>query len=182
MKATINVGIVYGNSGSACDLRGYTDAEFAGCLDTRRSTTGVVFTLSGGAILWSSQKQSVVALSTTEAEYIALTMGARDAIWLRQMMCELGFKRKCVQMYVDNQFAIKLTTKLEFHKKTRHIDIRFHSVRDNFEKGEIDVEYVETKQQLADMFTKPLSRQLLRYLVDKIGMRNGTISGSVEIL
>ncbi|CAK9829675.1 Retrovirus-related Pol polyprotein from transposon TNT 1-94 [Anthophora retusa] len=172
LKGTIDYGIVYGNSGSDRQLIGYTDADYAGCTDTRKSTSGFIFLLNGGAVSWSSQKQRVVALSTTEAEYIAVATGTKEAIWLRRMISELGYKSDKVAMYVDNQSAIKLTGNPEYHKRTKHIDVRFHFVRDVVESGEIDVAYVKTNEKLADIFTKPLTKQRFNYLVSKGGMSN----------
>lgn len=172
LKGTIDYGIIYGNDMNDCTLYGYTDADYAGCIDTRKSTSGFVFMLNGGAITWLSQKQRVVAFSTTETEYIALALGTKDAIWLQQIISELGLKCDTVPMYVDNQSAIKLTYNLEYHKKTKHIDICFHFVREIQKRGNIDVRYIDTKHQLADIFTKALAKQQFCYLRDKIGVLN----------
>ena len=94
LKGTIDHSIVYGNSGSDLELIGFTDADYAGCVRTRKSVSGSVFMLNNGPISWSSQRQRMVTLSTTEAEYVALAMGTKDAIWLRNMLEELKGPRK----------------------------------------------------------------------------------------
>lgn len=118
------------------------------------------------------QKQRVVALSTTEAEYIALATGTKDAIWLSRIISELGFKCDIVPTYVDNQSAIRLAGNPEYHKKTKHIDVRYHFVREVYERGDIDIRYVETKLQLADILTKPLAKQQFNNLRSMIGVLN----------
>lgn len=165
---TIDVGLVYGNSGSSAgsanfgessaQLVGYTDADYAGCLSTRRSRSGYVFLFNGTPISWSSQRQEVVALSTAEAEYIALFQGTKESVWLRRMMNELGLKQNCVPIFVDNQAAIKLANSNEHHKRTKHMDVRFHYIRGVAKRKEISIFYVNTKLQLADILTKPLTK------------------------
>lgn len=164
LKGTLKAGIVYGSSGSNFKLRGYTDADYAGCSDTRKSTSGFVFVLNGGPITWSSQKQDVVALSTTEAEYIALAHGVKDAIWIRRFLNELGIPMDYVSINVDNQSAIKLASNPEFHKRSKHIEVRYHFIRQIYERGEIKLDYIQSKHQLADLFTKPLPKQRFSYL------------------
>lgn len=100
----------------------------------------------------------MVALSTTEAEYISLSNGTKDVLWLRRTICELGLECDRVKMYIGNQSAIKLTNNTEGHRITKHIDVRFHFVEDVYERGDIDVQYVVSKEQVADIFTKPLSK------------------------
>ena len=152
-------GIVFGSSGSSLNLVGFTDADYAGCLETRKSRSGFVFLLNNGPISWSSQRQNVVSLSTTEAEYIALAHGAKEAVWLRRMLSELNVNCGSVPIFVDNQSAIKLANNSEFHKRSKHIDIRFHFIRDMLSRKEIEIHYVQSKEQLADILTKPLPKQ-----------------------
>lgn len=155
-------------------LNGYTDADYAGCIDTRKSTSGFVF-MCGGSVTWSSQRKNVVSLFTTEAEYIAFAHGTKKAIWLFRMLRELNFECTHVPIFVDNQSTIKLSNNPEFHKRTKHIDDRFHFIRDVVDrKIIIDINYISTKEQLADMFTKPLSKQRFLYIRDNLSIVQDT--------
>lgn len=127
---TVDFGITFRNSGSLICLQGFTDADYAGCLDTRKSRSGFVFFYNGAPISWSSQRQSVVSLSTAEAEYIALSHGAKEAVWLRQFLTELNIDCNAFTIFVDNQAAIQLASNAEHHKRSKHIDVRYHYIRD----------------------------------------------------
>lgn len=168
LKGSVNLSITYRRINDV-NLIGYSDADYAGCLDTRKSTSGFVFLLNGSPVTWSTQKQSVVAQSTTEAEYIALALATKEALWLRALLDELGFHQYSTRINVDNQSAIRLSKNPEFHKRSKHIDVKFHFVRDVCGRGDIDVKYVESKKQLADVFTKPLVtnifKELIKYLL-----------------
>lgn len=159
LKQTIDYGIIFGKSGSINELAGFTDADYAGCLQTRKSRSGYIFLLNGAPISWSSQRQNCVSLSTTEAEYVALANGTKEAIWLRRLLNELGIRCDSVKIYVDNQSAISLANNPEYHKRSKHIDVRYHFVRDVVHKREITVEYIPSDKQLADILTKPLPRE-----------------------
>ncbi|KAF2885473.1 hypothetical protein ILUMI_20701 [Ignelater luminosus] len=119
------------------EATGYTDADYAGCVDTRKSTSGYIFVMANGPVTWKSQKQTVVAQSTTEAEYIALALGVREALWLRSFLQELSIEATTINIKVDNQSAIKLTQAQQLHSRTKHIDVKLHFVRDECEKGSI---------------------------------------------
>ena len=170
LSGTRNLGIVFGISGSSCEIRGYTDADYAGCLETRKSRSGFVFQLNGGPISWSSQRQNVVSLSTAEAEYIALAHGTKEAIWLRRILNDLKIPCESIPLLVDNQSAIKLARNSEFHKRSKHIDVRYHFVRDILNRKLISISYVESKEQLADIFTKPLTKQTFCYLRKRLNV------------
>lgn len=164
LKSSINLSIVYRKMNNL-ELIGYSDADYAGCPETRRSTSGFIFLLNAAPVTWSTQKQGVVAQSTTEAEYIALALATKEALWLRSLLSELGFQQSATCIKVDNQSAIKLSKNPEFHKRTKHIDIKFHFVRDVSDRGEINIVYVESKKQLADIFTKPLVKNAFKELI-----------------
>lgn len=137
----------------------YSDADFAGDYDTRRSTTGYVSLLANGPVSWCSRRQKCVTRSTTEAEYIAASDAASESVWLRDFLCELGFQLdKPTTLCIDNQSAIRLIKNTEHHKRTKHIDIKYHYIREQVENNVIKVCYVCSEKQLADMFTKPLTR------------------------
>lgn len=162
--------ITYG-SNELGDLIGFTDADFARDIDTRRSTTGYVFMLGNGAITWKSKRQKTVALSTTEAEYMAACDGAREAVWLRQLMKDVGYEQeRPTTMNIDNQSAILLIKNPELHHRTKHIDVRLHFIRDLYEDSIISAEYIETGKQLADVFTKPLASNVFNSNIFGLGM------------
>ncbi|CAL8992131.1 unnamed protein product, partial [Prunus brigantina] len=116
---------------------GYVDSNYAGDLDKRRSTTGFVFTIAGGPVSWRSILQSTVALSTTEAEYMAVTEAIKEAIWLQGLLDDLGVQQDHVDVHCDNQSAIYLAKNQVHHAHTKHIDVRFHFVREIIEEGDI---------------------------------------------
>ncbi|UYV67990.1 hypothetical protein LAZ67_5002731 [Cordylochernes scorpioides] len=127
LKATPQLGILYANHQ---ELTGYSDSAFARDIDSRKSTTGYIFMLNHGAVSWSSQKQSTVALSTTESEYIAACAATKEMVWLRRLLKDIGIKMdRPTVLNMDNQAAIKLVQNPEFHKRTKHIDVRYHYIR-----------------------------------------------------
>jgi len=182
LQATSTHGIRFSGSGDG-DLIGYSDADWAGDIDTRRSTSGYVFLLNGGCISWRSKKQRTVALSSTEAEYMALSEATQEAVWLKAFMRELGedVGDGALTVYEDNQGAIALAKNPEFHKRTKHIDIRYHFVREKVEDGQVMLEYCPTQEMLADLMTKPIAAAQFDALRTKLGIQ-ATIksSGSVE--
>ena len=139
------------------EVQGYSDADWAGDPDTRRSTSGRVFIRHGAAIMWNSKQQRGVALSTAEAEYVALTEAGRDAIWLRKLYADLGLTQKhSTLLHEDNASAIKWTGDATKWARTKHIDIAHHAIRDWREAGRLRIAYCPTGDMLADLMTKPL--------------------------
>lgn len=170
MIGTRDRGIVY-SSGGNTELVGYSDADFAGDVDTRRSTSGFVFFLSNGPVTWSSQRQKLVTLSTTESEYVALASATKEVLWLQSLLSDLECKiTSPTTLYVDNQSAIKIAKNPEFHKRTKHIDIRLHFVREVIENKKIYLCYVDTKVQKADIFTKALPKARFNYSCHLLNM------------
>lgn len=142
------------------NLECFSDADYAGDRETRRSTSGYVFMLGSGAISWSSQRQTCVALSTTESEYIAAAHACKELIWLERLMDDLQDDCHVIpNLHMDNQSAIRLVKNPEFHKRTKHIDIKFHFIRDCYLKKKFALDYINTELQVADIFTKPLAAQ-----------------------
>ena len=136
---------------------GYSNADWAGDVKDRWSTSGNAFLLGGGAIMWSSRKQSSVALSTVEAEYMALSVATQEAIWLRQLQEELGVTEAGPTLiYEDNQGAISMAKNPVFHKRTKHVQIRYHFVREAVEQGTITLEYCRTGEMLPTALPKVL--------------------------
>jgi len=159
LKGTSGLGIAYQFNGND-QLIGYCDADYANDEKTRKSTTGLAMILAGAPISWTSRRQSVVAQSTAEAEYIAAADATKEILWLRELLKNVGAEQKdSTELRIDNQAAIKLIRNPELHRPTKHIDVRFHLIRDHVEKKNICIEYVSSKEQLADIFTKGLPRE-----------------------
>ena len=122
-------------------VTGFSDADWGGDPEDRHSTTGNVFVLAGGAVSWLSKKQAVVALSTSEAEYMALSLAVQEALWFRKLFTDLQMEAKPITIKEDNQGAIALTQNPIAHSRTKHIDIRFHFIREAQEEGTINIVY-----------------------------------------
>jgi hypothetical protein len=147
------------------ELEAYSDSDFAGDIGSSRSTSGVLIKLAGAPIIWKSQLQKEVTLSSTEAEYVALTEAAREICWVKNLFTELQdftkMKWSAVKVHVDNQSAISLVRDHTNSRRSRHISLRNHFCREQHEKGTITVEYINTTKQLADVLTKPKSPNAL---------------------
>ena len=130
--------------GSTTTVQGYVDSDLAGDIDSRRSTTGYIFTIGGTAVSWISRLQKVVALSTTEAEYVAATEAAKEMIWLQFFMEELGHPQKDNFLHTDSQSVIHLAKNLALHSKTKHIQLRYHFIRSVLEDGQLKLEKIHT--------------------------------------
>ena len=120
--------------------------------------SGYIFKLGDCTISWGSKKQSVVALSTTEAEYIALSLACQEAVWLRSLLADVQLVQPATTMYEDNQGAIALSKNPSNHSRTKHIDIKYHYVRDLITRKEVNIEYCPSNKMIADLFTKGLPR------------------------
>jgi len=153
-------------------LTGYSDASWGNDYDTRRSYSGYIFYLDDSPISWSAKKQSSVALSTMESEYVALMQACKEAIWLQTLLKELGFEQKLpTTLFEDNQSAVALANNPVFHARSKHIDIQFHYVREKVASKEIALRYVATDDMNADIFTKPLPGPRHAELVKKLKLR-----------
>lgn len=174
LKATIDLCLVY--EGEIEPLTGFTDSDWAGDRETRRSTSGYVFNLGSGAISWSSKRQSSTALLSCEAEYIGQTQATKEAIWLRRLLKELqiaegeGQAPVATIIYGDNQGAIALAKNPQFHARTKHIDVQHHFVREKQHNGEVDLQYVPTDQQVADGLTKALPKDKFEVFRSALGL------------
>lgn len=172
LKGTKDFKLTYGGPDQdwTTELSIYCDADWASSAD-RKSVSGYVFTLAGGAIAWSSKKQTSVALSTAEAEYVAATHVAKQVLWYRALFQELGFSQPQTSIiFTDNQAAVAIAHHPEFHSRTKHIDIALHFLRDLVKSGTLETVYINTKDNLADIFTKGLSRPTHQDLVQRIGL------------
>ena len=144
---------------------GYSDADYAGDLETRRSTTGYAFNFANGLVTWSSQRQKMVTLSTTESEYVAAAMATKENIWIRNLLKDLGANcEKATALYVDNQSAIKSAKNPVFHRRTKHIDVRFHFIREKVASQEIALIYIlQRAKRLIFLLRLCLERDLIFY-------------------
>jgi len=156
--------------GSKEPLVGYCDADYAGDVDSRRSTTGYVFLIYGGAASWSSRLQPTVAASTVEAEYMSAAQAAKEALWLRKLCADLGIAGGKIQIYGDNQGALQLLKHPIASQRSKHIDIMHHFVRERVTRGELRYDYVPTAQMVADILTKALDAAKFKTCREMLGM------------
>ncbi|CAN1262899.1 Retrovirus-related Pol polyprotein from transposon TNT 1-94 [Linum perenne] len=154
LNGSTHLGLLYTEHTSRNDLVGYVDSDFASNKDTRKSTTCFVFTWAGNCITWKSQQQSIVALSSTEAEYIAAAEACKEAIWLKGLLSELECKHYIPVLHMDSQSALHLCKDPVYHERTKHIDVRFHFIRDEVEKQHLKVVKVAGTENPADFGTK----------------------------
>ena len=180
VAGTVDLGIWYYHV-SSFKLIGFTDSDWAGCIEDRKSTSGYMFSLGSGAISWSSKKQATTALSSSEAEYMVATSSACQAIWLRRVLIDLGQEQfEETEIYCDNKAAIALSKNPVYHGRTKHIDIRAHFIRDLVAEGTIILKYCGMDEQVADILTKPLPRNKHEYLSSLLGVCKFESRGSVK--
>ena len=142
--------------GAPFQLVGYSDSDYAGCKVDRKSTSGGCHMLGRSLVSWSSKKQNSVALSTAEAEYIAMGASCAQILYMTQTLLDYGVFLKGVPLLCDNESAVKLANNPVQHSRTKHIDIRHHFLRDHVARKDITLVGVKSEEQLADIFTKPL--------------------------
>jgi len=170
IKGTLDFGLLYLPSNDF-RLKGYCDSDWAGDVDDRRSTSGFVFYMGDAAFTWSSKKQPIVTLSTCEAEYVAVSSCVTQAIWLRYLLKELHFEQKeATDIGVDNKSAIALAKNPLFHERSKHIDTKYHFLRDHVASKEVQLNYVKTQDQVADIFTKTLKFETFKTLRSLLGV------------
>lgn len=171
LRGTTDQELILNNEGND-SIIGYSDADWGGDEDTRHSTTGYVFLYGGGAFTWCSKQQNCVALSTTEAEYMSVTEATKEAIWIRTFLEELGFKQQgAMEILNDNQGCLALAKNPVQHKRMKHIDLRYHFIRQNVENGDIELTYCPTQIMLADIFTKAIPRVKYNTLKGLMGLK-----------
>ena len=170
LKGTPTIGPVYAKGD--WKFEGFVDSDWGGCPETRRSMTGFVFKLANGPISWVARRQKTVALSTCKAEYVAGAEAAKEAVWLKHLTNELdtGVQLSEVPLHIDNNAAMKLAKNPEFHGRTKHIELRHHFLRERVLNGDLSVIRVDTKDNVADILTKPLPRVTFKYLREKVGL------------
>jgi hypothetical protein len=156
--------------GSTFDLIGYSDADYAGCKIDRKSTSVTCQFLGRSLVSRASKKQNLVALSTAEAEFIAAGYCCAQLLWMRQTLRDYGYKLSKVSLLCDNESAIRMADNLVEYSRTKHIDIRYHFLRDHQQKGDIKIAYVSTHNQLVDIFTKPLDEKTFSKLRNELNV------------
>ncbi|PRQ44685.1 putative RNA-directed DNA polymerase [Rosa chinensis] len=170
VNCTLDLGLFYKRGGGFL-LNGYTDADFGGDLDKRRSTSGYVFLCNNTSVSWCSKKQDAVVLSTTEAEYKAATLAAQECVWLRRLITDVYHQiHKATDLFGDNQSAIKLAYNPVCHARTKHIEIEHHFIREKVLDGTIDNKEVRSDLNVADIFTKTLSKGPFEFLRARLGL------------
>ncbi|XP_070022832.1 secreted RxLR effector protein 161-like [Nicotiana sylvestris] len=162
--------VLYYPSGDNFNLIGYVDADYAGYLVDKNSTFGMAHFLGSCLISWGARKQNSMALSTAEAEYVAAVSCCAQLLWIKQQLEDFGVLTKSVPLLCDNSSALNMAKNPVQHKRTKHINVRHHFLRDNVEKGLICMKFCSTKYQIADIFTKALSREQFERNRVKLGL------------
>ncbi|GKD94441.1 hypothetical protein Tco_1374278, partial [Tanacetum coccineum] len=153
------------------ELTGFSDADYAGCKDTFKSTSGGAQLLGKKLVSWSSKKQDYTALSTEEAEYVSLSTCCAQVLWMRTQLTDYVFHFNKIPIYCDSKLDIAKSCNLVQHSRTKHIVVRYHFIKEHVEKGMIELYFVKTDYQLAELFTKALPVDRFNYLVHHLGMR-----------
>lgn len=171
LRGTQDLGLMYCREESIFSCTGYSDADWGGSLDDSKSTSGYVFKSSGAAISWKSQKQTCVALSTAESEYVALSAASQEALWLKRLIGEItGEDTRPMELMEDNQSAICMATNPVFHGRTKHVELKYHFVRDQVTQGHIKLTYCPSERMVADILTKSLPATKFKNLRDCLGI------------
>ena len=164
LKGSIDNGLLYQRSTNGLSIVGYSDSDWASCVESRRSTTGYYFALNGNGppVSWKSRKQQTVALSSCEAEYMALSESVQELCFLQMLMSELIPVHLPIPIYGDNQGSLDLVKNPIVSNRTKHIDVRHHFIREKCASQLIEVIHVGTSDNVADVFTKPLLKNKLK--------------------
>jgi hypothetical protein len=168
LRGTLRVCLCFGNGKQVLD--GFTDADMAGDIDSRKSTSRYLITYSGGAVSWQSRLQKCVVLSTIEAEYIAITEAAKELLWIKKFLQELGLQQERYLLYCNSQSAIHLSKNSTFHSRSKHINVRYHWIRDALDEKLLHIEKIHTDDNGSDMMAKTLPMQKLETCRRKAGL------------
>nr|GEW33753.1 copia protein [Tanacetum cinerariifolium] len=169
LKRTINLGLWYPKD-SGFNLTAYSDADHVGCHLDRKSTSGSVQFLGDKLVCWSSKKQNCLSISTVESEYVAVSSYCAQVLWMRTQLTDYGFFYDKVPIYYDSKSAIAISCNPVQYTRTKHIDVRYHFIKDHVEKGSIELYFFGTEYQLVDLFTKSLPEARFSFLGEKLGM------------
>ncbi|GKB83048.1 retrovirus-related pol polyprotein from transposon TNT 1-94 [Tanacetum coccineum] len=173
LRGTVNRGLWYPKDSSIA-LTAYADADHAGCQDTKRSTSGCMQLLGDKLVSWSLKRQKSAEISSTEAEYIVMSGCCAQILWMRSQLIDYGIRFNKNPMYCDNKSAIALCCNNVQHSRSKHIDIRFHFIKEQVENGVVELYFINTEYQLSDIFTKALCRERIEFLINKLRMRSFT--------
>lgn len=170
LRGTVGYGLKY-SSNTVLNLEGYSDSDWAGSVTDRKSISGVCFSLGSAMISWCSRKQSSVALSTAEVEYISACVASCEAVWLRKLFAGLfGQSLEPTIIHCDNQSCLKLLVNPVFHDKSKHVEIQYHYIRDMVQRNVVQLRYICTEEQTIDILTKPLAKVKFVHFRDKLGV------------
>ena len=171
IKGTINMGLFF-DVNSAFILQGYTNSDLGGDPNDEKSTCGYCFFVGSGAISWKSKKEHSISLCSTEAEYKGCTNAAKEALWLRRLLEDLGLHQQApTPLYCDNQSAIGLAKNPVFHARTKHISLQHHFIREQVEDKQVTLLYCKGENQVADILTKPLSKERFQFHCKILGLQ-----------
>nr|KYP74866.1 Retrovirus-related Pol polyprotein from transposon TNT 1-94 [Cajanus cajan] len=166
LKSAPGKGLLFSNHGHL-KVEGYTDADWAGSKNDRRSTAGYLTFVGGNLVTWRSKKQEVVARSSAEAEFRGMAIGICELLWIKNLLKDIGYEMK---LYCDNKSAIQIANNLVKHDRTKHVEIDRHFIKEKIEGGIIAFPFVKSEQQLADMLTKAVTSNVPISSLDKLGM------------
>ncbi|GJW13483.1 retrovirus-related pol polyprotein from transposon TNT 1-94 [Tanacetum coccineum] len=171
LRGTVNTGLWY-TKDSGIKLTGFSDVDYAGCKDTFKSTSGGAHFLGKKLVSWSSKKQDCTELSTAKAEYVSLSACCAQVLWMRTQLTDYGFHFNKILIYYDSKSTIAISCNLVQHSRTKHIAVRYHFIKEHVENGTIELYFIKTDYQLADLFTKTLPVDRFNYLFCRLGMRS----------
>jgi len=178
LSGTESFGLCFG--GDNTQIMGFCDADYAGDTDDRRSTTGYVFTLNGGGVSWASRRRLTVAASTTEAEYMAAAAATKEALWLHTLMRDLRVPVDTVDIYADNQGAIKLLKNPITSMRSKHIDVVYHFAREHVERQDVAFQYISTQHTDADVLTRAVPTEKAASCRDGMDVCNAAVKRKNE--
>ena len=170
LKGTQDYGLRY-TSGGGVLLHGFSDSDWAGSVQDRKSTSGFCFSMGSAMVSWLSRKQGSIALSIAEAEYVSASDASREAVWLRKLLFDLfDTSLEPIVIHCDNQSCIKISENPVFHDRSKHMEMRYHYLRDMVQRRAISLQYILIDEQSADVLTKPLSKTKFEYFRDKLSV------------
>ncbi|KAD0618051.1 hypothetical protein E3N88_43979 [Mikania micrantha] len=181
VSGTIDYGLWYTPQNGIC-LEGYSDSDWAGSIDDRKSVSAYGFNIGSGAISWCVKKQNSVALSSTEAEYISATAATCQAVWLRRILEDLGFKQmEATTIWCDSRSAIHLSKNPALHGRSKHIELKHHFIRDMVAQKQVELKFCNTEDQTADVLTKALCREKFTHHRFKLGVKEFELREGVDV-